>query len=102
MLFNISFKTFRHPVTGQVISINDALEQGFVKATEGGDYITTKAVKETKSFTITGAIDPKTGRKVCLLRVHPHQAGSGKRQAIRGKNGSETHSSEIVATCLLA
>ena len=54
----------RHPVTGEVVSINDAVERGFLKATEGGDFITTKAVKETKSFTITGAIDPKTGRKV--------------------------------------
>ena len=67
MFYKKNFKYFRHAVTGEVISINDAVERGFIKAAEGGDYITTKTVKETKSFTITGAIDPKSGRK-----VHPH------------------------------
>ena len=33
--------------------------------------------------------------------VHPHQADSSKQQVVCRKNGSETHSSEIVATCHL-
>ncbi len=51
-------------MTGEVLPIHAAVERGFVQLTEKGDFITTKAVRDTKSFTITGAIDPKTGREV--------------------------------------
>ncbi len=54
----------RHPVTGEEMSINDAMERGFLTGDQAGEYITSKAVKETRSFTITGALDPNTGRKV--------------------------------------
>ncbi len=46
------------------MSINDAMERGFLTGDQAGEYITSKAVKETRSFTITGALDPNTGRKV--------------------------------------
>ena len=54
------------------MSINDAMQREFLRASDSGDFITTKAVKETKSFTITGAIDPKTGRKVGTVAVFIH------------------------------
>lgn len=51
-------------MTGEVLSISEGTDRGLIEATEGGDFITTKAIKETKSFTITSAIDPNTGKMV--------------------------------------
>ncbi len=56
-------------MTGEVMTINEAVEREFIRGSESGDYITTKAVRETKSYTITGAIDPKTGRRVRTPRA---------------------------------
>ncbi len=59
-----------NPLTGERLTIQEALERELLKAESGsllksaGDFVTTKAIKETHSYTITGAIDPTTGQKV--------------------------------------
>ena len=54
--------------TGQTLSIQDAIDRGLLKQEvslkQSSDYVTTKAIRETRSFTITGAIDPSTGQEV--------------------------------------
>ena len=54
--------------TGVEMSIQDAIDQGLMVADSSlkttGDFVTTKAIKESKSYTISGAVDPNTGKKV--------------------------------------
>ena len=51
-----------HPMTANTMSLQDAIDAGYIRAEtkEEEQPTLTKAVKETRSFTITGCIDPET------------------------------------------
>ncbi|KAK2164152.1 hypothetical protein LSH36_68g10066 [Paralvinella palmiformis] len=59
---------YKNLVTGEKMTLQQAAEAGLLKADSQlkalGDYVTTKTIKESKSYTITGAIDPNTGKKI--------------------------------------
>jgi dystonin len=51
-----------HPMTSNTMSLQEAIDAGYIRAeTKEDEEVTlTKALKETRSFTITGCIDPET------------------------------------------
>lgn len=59
---------FKNTRTGEEMSIQEATDRGFLKVLSGelsqASYSTTKAVKETRTYTITGAVDPNTKRRI--------------------------------------
>ena len=62
-LLDMKTGKYKHPITGEIMSIKDAVNAGFI-ATEASksdiDVDSMKAIKETKSFTIRGVMDPET------------------------------------------
>ena len=65
-LIDIKQGIFTDPRNGDIMSISEAIEKGFLKTnTEQSRKLVSKtAVKEVKTFTITGAVDPNTGEVV--------------------------------------
>ena len=65
---------YRNPISGEEMSIYEAINRDYIKAdifdentAEG--LIATKPIRESRSFTITGAVDPMTGQKIDVAKA---------------------------------
>lgn len=67
-LLDMSKGLFIHPVTDEKMSIEAALSRGFVRGIETSEPAA-GTVKETKSFSLTGVIHPKTGQKISISQA---------------------------------
>ena len=66
-LLNTQQGTYTHPITTETMTIQTALDRGFLRAetdASSSDFMSSNAIKESRSFTITGAVDPSTGHRV--------------------------------------
>ena len=65
-LLNLEKGTYTDPTTGEEMSIGEAVEKGFIgsDSTSEDAYVSTFTVKETKTSTITGALNPVTNKVV--------------------------------------
>ena len=62
--------TYTHPITDERMTIQTALERGFLRAdsTSSNELVSSAAIKESRSFTITGAVDPTTGHREAIKK----------------------------------
>ena len=67
-LLDTDLGTYTQPISGEQMSIQTAIDAGYLQTSGDGDddvdFATNKAIKETRSFTITGAIDPPSGQRI--------------------------------------
>ena len=65
-IINMDAMTYTNTRTGEVLSFQEAIDRGLMKADGAGlrPQQKVRSVKETKSYCITGAIDPNTGVKI--------------------------------------
>ena len=68
-LLDTDLGTYIQPITGERMSIQTAVDAGYLITTsvsdeDETDYSTKAAIKETRSFVITGAIDPSSARRI--------------------------------------
>lgn len=67
-LLDMSKGLFIHPITDERMSIEAALSRGFVRGIETSEP-SQGSVKETKSFSITGVIHPRTGQTIGISQA---------------------------------
>ena len=72
-ILDLNAGTYTDMKTNKTMSIQDAIDCGLLKQEvslkQSADYVTTKAIRETRSFTITGAIDPRTGQEISVAEA---------------------------------
>lgn len=70
-LLDMAKGLFIHPITDEKMSIEAALSRGFVRGIETSEPVAGAAgtVKETKSFSLTGVIHPRTGQKISISQA---------------------------------
>ncbi|KAK7099742.1 hypothetical protein V1264_022800 [Littorina saxatilis] len=66
-LVDLSQGLYCNTVTGEKIPFNQAIERGYIKAVSGGAG--GDPVKETRAFSITGVIHPRTGAKLTVSQA---------------------------------
>ena len=67
-LLDMNKGLFIHPVTDEKMSIETALSRGFVRGIETSEP-SANTLKETKSFSLTGVIHPKTGQRISISQA---------------------------------
>uniref|UniRef100_A0A2C9K839 Calponin-homology (CH) domain-containing protein n=1 Tax=Biomphalaria glabrata TaxID=6526 RepID=A0A2C9K839_BIOGL len=66
-IINLETGQYTDPISGEVMSLNKAIEKGFIKAEEmSGTQKNGAAVRETRAFSIVGVIHPKTKQRLTV------------------------------------
>lgn len=67
-LLDMTKGLFVHPITEEKMTIEAALSRGFVRGVETSEPVA-GAVKETKSFSLTDVIHPRTGQRIPISQA---------------------------------
>ena len=68
-LIDVDQGLFCNPLTGEKMPLNVAIDKGHIKVVSGDTGGDSHAVKETRAFSITGVIHPRTGAKMTISKA---------------------------------
>ncbi|CAG5121104.1 unnamed protein product, partial [Candidula unifasciata] len=68
-LINMDKGQYTHPVTGESMALNRAIERGFIKAEQMVGSQEGGPIKETRAFSIVGVLHPETGKRMTVSQA---------------------------------